>query len=430
MKIGLFLQDGTSLNDKVFSKVMTTVKNSDIDLLVFPEFSKIPQSFFGEDGVPLSDLALAVNKKCDKPVLINCKNNDGEIVSLYSNYKAKDPETDEAYFKKHTYTGCSAFESDELQDTEVFNYCPILLNGLNIGVTICNDVTDPLLAGLWCEYDGVDIVINQTGGGVQSFKWKPYNRVRAIESNCFSFCTMNADEKGASGKSFVMGFNPNGKELRPSYTLVNSTQDLDTPGTIYVYDTEADPDGKEVLFNSSKGGKTSDDADFSLPKGKIDSMLKKAKVINPETGLYHLKDGDRNIIFCELKNDEILYPMNVPLAFYDEEIKDLENKYFVIVSKFDHLSKEDFETKYCEVLGVRSIENRAAVVLESDNYNMCITTDNYKHIRYVADEDGMYNIQLKFIKGPDAIWPSNGHKLEWRDKYEWLLNHYETLFEE
>lgn len=429
MRIGLYLQGDTFKRKPSFDKAMAEARDAKLDLLVFPEMCYVPWAEeLAEKVDVLEDKnyksylkeANSLSKYCKCALLLNHKDTTGKIVSIYVNAMAKNDDDKDAYFIKNTCTPFSALDYEYYDDIAYDNYIPIKLKGKRIGVTICNDITNPLFSGIFGSY-GVDILINQTGGNVREWKWKPFARVRAIENNCISMCTMG-DSPKESGKSFVMGFNKNGKELKPVSSLVHSNDSLDVSGTIYIYDTDTDTDAKEILFDSEKQYVT-EESDFELPVGKIMDYLEKAEKL--DENVYCIKHKDVNVIFCVLQDDFILTPYNVPYCYYWDKVDSLQNKRYIIVAKMSHLSKEDFETLYSEVLGVRCIENKAAVILESDNYNMCITTDNHKHVRYIAEENGVYRIKLDFIKGPEAIWDNPDR----RAAYEWLLDNWETMYE-
>ena len=52
-------------------------------------------------------------------------------------------------------------------------------------MTICYDCNHALFSRMYGIY-GIDLIINSTGGNVVYDKWFKYNKVRAIENECYT----------------------------------------------------------------------------------------------------------------------------------------------------------------------------------------------------------------------------------------------------
>lgn len=75
----------------------------------------------------------------------------------------------------------------------------------------CNHALFSRMYGIY----GIDLIINSTGGNVVYDKWFKYNKVRAIENECYTLVTMGGDGSVENGHNYVFGFNKNGGRLSP-----------------------------------------------------------------------------------------------------------------------------------------------------------------------------------------------------------------------
>ena len=103
-------------------------------------------------------------------------------------------------------------------------------------LVICNHVMFSRKYGL----NGVDIILNCTGGDVDKDKWYKYNKAHSIENSCFTFVTMG--HLWTSEHNYVFGYTPSGKEMKPVLLNGKDTGKNNVPDGVYVYDT-ADDDG-------------------------------------------------------------------------------------------------------------------------------------------------------------------------------------------
>lgn len=208
LKVGLYLQNVTENDSKEFDNIIEEISNENIDLLVFPEFCYT--SFKDKIGYPdilnqdgyssVKDECLELSKKAKCAIIYNDCDCNGITYSIYVNAFATENETKDCLHIKHTATEYSAFNMDYYNFYK-YNFPIIQLKSVNIGMTICYDCNHALFSRIY-GIKGVDLIVNSTGGNVVHSKWYRYNKVRAIENNCYNLCTMGYDP-GSSNNSYT-----------------------------------------------------------------------------------------------------------------------------------------------------------------------------------------------------------------------------------
>ena len=250
VKIGLYLQTNELYDDrKAFDEAMGIVRKSDIDILVLPEFSYVPfandyyQSDFlnNDDVYSIHEKALDLSEDIGKAIVICNEDKYGTIMSLYVNAFAEGEETVWQEYIKHTMTGFSACEITNYSQYADAVFKPIIYKDYRIGMTICYDCNHAMFSRKF-GLNGVDIILNSTGGNVVYDKWYKYNKVRAIENHCFTFVTMGGPGTIDNPHNYVFGFTPEGKEMHPVMLNGKDNEKHNVSGGIYVYDT-AEYDG-------------------------------------------------------------------------------------------------------------------------------------------------------------------------------------------
>ena len=286
-------------------------------------------------------------------------------------------------------------------------------------MTICYDCNHSLFSRVY-GLQNIDLIINSTGGNVVYDKWYKYNKVRAIENYCFNFVTMGGDGLATNPKTYVYGFNPNGKEL----TAINgdeiSTKD-NCPGSIFIYDIGLD-DGessRELSINQKKS--INKNYQLKFPVGRSSEILKDAKKLT-ET-IYVQEKGNLNIIYVLVEGDDIFKPEKVLSLLYSKKLRELHNKRYIIINRYETIDEEFFQNKLSVVLKVRSMENFCGVILESKNINNCYQSGKNRTAQVIDTIDGEYRIDLSRTTGPEAIWKNkDGMRASWRNNFEWLIN--------
>lgn len=433
MKIGLYLQDTNQKKRtvKVFDKAMEAVKKSGIDLFVFPEFCYTPFSeelytvdLGYKDGVEIVEkYCLELSEKIGCAVVFGSSNEQGVTYSMYANAFAEKSETSSHMYFKHTMTSTSAFDLTQYNDTINTMFERILYRGKRLGMTICYDCNHAAFSRGYGK-NNIDILINSTGGDVVYDKWHKYNKVRAIENQCFNFCTMGYEGDYKKVKSYVYGYTPNGKAMSFTNILSKGTEKNEV-GTIYVYDTENDDGGFDEDSSLNQVPTTNLVQSFFFPCSKADKLISESKQI--AENLYVHPSSTDNIVLCMIKGKEILEPEKILRLLYHRSLKKIKNKKYIIINQWDHLDSDLYKHQISDILKVRSMENFCAVILESDTYNHCYQCGMNRTAQVVQDEDGTYGVDLKRTTGPEAIWKNKrGMRAEWRDGFEMLVNYLQS----
>ncbi|HYE83731.1 MAG TPA: nitrilase-related carbon-nitrogen hydrolase [Clostridia bacterium] len=428
LKVALYLQTDEHKNKADFSKAIEAVKKSNFDIFVLPEFSYCPfhslltnaDICVEEDVSNIFEACLGFSEEIGKAVIVSSVDKYGTIFSVFSNAFANESETANALYIKHTMTAYSAFELEDYSELSKSMFEPILYKGYRIGMTICYDCNHSLFSRMY-GLKGVDIILNSTGGNVIYDKWYKYNKVRAIENSCYNFVTMGGDGKVSNPHSYVYGFNPNGKELKP-YNIMKKTTELNSPGGIYVYDTSLD-DGcasQDTSFNQLKT--PNKNYHIQIPVGGVDEFLSKAKKVAEGICVYKIQEI--NVVFCSIEGNDILKPEKVLPLLYAEELRKIKNKRYIIVNKHKYIEDEFYKNKLSVVLKVRSMENFCAVIVESSNINNCYQCGKNRTAQVLESENGMYGVDLDRASGPEAIWKNKGDQMKasWRENFEWLIH--------
>ena len=286
-------------------------------------------------------------------------------------------------------------------------------------LTICYDCNHSIFSRKY-EQNGVDIILNSTGGDVVYDKWFKYNKVRAIENECFTFVTMGGNGRTNNPHNYVYGFTPSGKEMRP--VLLNGEDDgkRNISGGIYVYNTADDDGTAEADSSIDQTESVNKNSDFWMPVNGIDDFIQKTKPFTD--GIRILGHEGKNVVMCLVDGEDILKPENVLKLLYAEKLKEIKNKRYIIINRWDSVDTEFYRTKLSVLLKVRSMENYCAVLLSSSNINKCYQCGQNRTAQVVKAVDGRFGIDLSRTGGPETIWRNkDGMRAAWRDNIEWLI---------
>ncbi len=429
MRIGLYLQDYRFNTIKEFESKMDVVKKQNLDLLVFPETGYTPDNHIfycndidsDEDRESVINAAWDLSEKLGCAVILGADDSYGTIYNIYANAYANEQETEINFYYKHTMARFSPMEFTNYSELIDVYFEPIILKNKKIGMTICYDCNHSAFSRMLGKRN-VDIIINSTGGNVVYKKWYKYNKVRALENNCFNFCTMGYCDNN-KGNSYVFGFTPNGK-LMKNNPLFQTSNDLSDLGNIYIYETddyinycevEPDPDINQKQTYNEKG-------DFKLKMSELYSMVSTANKI--ADNLYVKKSGNYNLVFCLLDEEDITIPEKTLKLLYHPKLKKHSNKKYIIVNRWHKKIDNCFyETRLSDILKVRSMENFCAVILDSPDLTMVYQCGDNRTSQVIANDNGFYTLDLGRMGGPETIWKNKtGMKAIWREGFEMIIN--------
>ena len=428
LKIGLYLQTNDVCNETDFKKAMAAVKDSDIDILVLPEIAYTPfeeemknSDFLNNDEIEnLYRKTLDLSEAIGRAVVICNQDRYGTIMSIYANAFASDSETSCCDYIKHTATSYSAFEIKNYDQYAEEVFTPILYRNYRIGLTICYDCNHSLFSRKY-GLNGVDIIINSTGGNVVYDKWFKYNKARAIENHCFTFTTMGGPD-GEDPHNYVFGFTPEGKEMTPS--MLNGVYDgrRNISGGIYIYDTSEYDGTTEEDASIDQAETVNKLQTLFIPAANIDSFIARGTPITDQIRV--MKHGEHHIVMCLIEGDDIMKPEKVLKLLYHQALKKYSSKKYLIVNRWKELDIDYYRTKLSLILKVRSMENYCAVILTSPSLTKCYQCGKTRNAQVVAAQDGQFGIDLERAGGPETIWKNKPGmmKAEWRSNVEWLIN--------
>lgn len=429
IKIGLYLQTDEFYGDsREFYKVMDKIQKSEIDILVFPEDSYVPfaAKFYDADFFEDADLqqiyheTLKLSQSIGKAVVICLKDRYDTIMSVYANAFASASETKHKNYIKHTATGSSACELENYPQYAEEAFQPIIYKGFRIGMTICYDCNHPMFSRKYAE-NKIDIILNSTGGDVRYDKWYKYNKVRAIENNCFTFVTMGGSEKTKGKQCCVYGFTPVGKLMQPTLLNGKYAERKNLPGEIYIYDTAADDGSLEIDPSINQRETSNKYGDLAIPIAGFDTFIRNSDMLTDNIRV--LKHGDKNIIICFVAGNDILKPEKVLKLLYAEELKKIPNKKYIIYNYWESVDMNFYQNHLSVILKVRSMENYCAVILASDNINKCYQCTDSRAAQVVKAENEQWHFDTSRTGGPETIWKNkSGMKASWRKNIEWLIS--------
>lgn len=444
MKIALYLQDITIKGRKaedLFWSDMDIVAQNKPELLVFPENCFV-SSENEVDYILINDLdadgleklkntlrkrtrKVAERTKC--PVIIchefdvgNSERLDNEgMLSFYFNPKPSGNDTKEKIYLKHVATRESAFDLKPDYKTNIKNlFTPVVLNDFTIGHLICYDSSFPLFSRAY-GLQGVDLIINSTGQHADYQKWSYYQKVRAIENKCSTLCTMAhaVDEK--RNKSFVIGFDPNGKKLQNSLVVKKQIG----KENIFIYEVsknhKIDYKRGEIDESFDQNETTSQDADLFITTDKISAILKNYKV---DKCYYQ----EKNILYVIIKNEEIFKPeIVIEKIFSALDLNDIKSLKTVIINIWDKIiDAKYYENILLNVLKVRCVENYCGVIYKGVDSLACYQPTNYKKVQKVKYTMQGFGLSTRRMGGIKSTW-RNGNLIQkrWLIKYDQLCNY-------
>lgn len=435
VKIGLYLQGKAEDCLKGgFDRAMTTVRESDIDILVLPEFSHVPfeEDFHKADLLDerqLEDIygkTLEFSRDIGRAVVICNNDRKGMIVCIWANAFARDGETRCKNYIKHTMTGWSACQLTDYPSYAEEAFAPILYKGHKIGMTACYDCNHAMFSRKY-GLNGVDIIVNCTGGDVERDKWYKYNKARSIENSCFNFVTMGHMWK--TERNYVFGFTPAGKEMTPVLLNGSDGGKRNFPDGIYVYDTAADSGILERDPSARQPENPSKDRDLSVAAGGVMDFFMQGREVKENLRVL-LVDGV-NLVMCLVEGDGIMKPESVLKLLYARELAALHKKKYLIINRWDRVDMDFYEKQLSLILKVHAMQNFCAVLLTSANMTKCIQVSKSKTVQLVRAVDGKFGLALARMGGPETVWKDKEFgvkgtlktymKKAWRKNVEWLI---------
>lgn len=433
IKVAMYLQTNELKNKKAFNSILPIMKKADADLIVFPEYCYVPfvnemtcrDIALIEDQEEIFSMCLALSKEIGKAIIVSSHDKYDTIFSVFANANPDEGETDLNLYIKHTMCGSSCLDFQQYPELapDIFN--PFLFKGNLIGMTICYDCNHALFSRMYGMY-GIDLIINSTGGNVIYDKWFKYNKVRAIENECYTLVTMGGDGLEPNNNNYVFGFNKNGGQLKPK-NICGDSDKHNLSGGLYVYEIGNDK-GLPEVDTSNQTETINKNWHFSYPVGGTEKFLKETERISDD--IFRKKIENYNVFFILIEGMEIVKPEKIQKLLYSKCLKKYNNRKYIIVNKHELIDEKYFNEKLSMILKVRAMENFCAVILESRNIKKCYQCGKNRTAQVVKETDGTWGIDLERTTGPEAIWKNKqGMRASWRENYEWLVENAECLYD-
>jgi len=308
-------------------------------------------------------------------------------------------------------------------------YEPIVLGNFTFGQTICYDATLPMVSRMY-GLQGVDLIINQTGGHVDRKKWTYHMRGRALENQCSVLSTMAFYEEGKTN-SYVFAFDGAGDALAAPIIAGNGQLRRgpdNMPDGVYLVDVPKARSG-EIL--SAKHGtdpflnqeaSSNKYVHLTLDLNRLQERL--SGIPEVSAGVRVLRQGKQNVVFVLLEAEEMLIPEVVTARLYSPALAQIQDKRYILVNQWPSLEQSAYEGLVASILRERAAESYCAAILIAPTIQECIQVGASKNIQRVAIRNGNVEIDLDRTTGPESYWRTKATpliKARWRKGYEALV---------
>lgn len=345
------------------------------------------------------------------PVLVGVSCDFGTEEAYYYNPSAAD-ETEWKLYVKHSSANRVAFDIDYDKDYIQQLYKPIILNGKKIQVCICHDMFYPLLMER-LEQEGMDILINLTGGNVRMAKWTNILKGRSIEIEGTVLCTM-ANNSTIKQPSERIAYH-NGQRIQPVFTLGDGRKEH----AFSIFDIEdlrfidvAEQSYSKYKYNEFTVSRTKGDCIVSDDGFEIDTKVTDLKEYKSSLSMQR-GEGRIHVHACDI--DDLFdrtFVYRAPRETNADEV-------------FIYFSDDDIEReKVTAILKLRVIENRIAAVIVAPNIMIGAKTNRYKDVQLF--EGDTIGFDARNMKGFDSVYEKRPNKtgglnLKFKEDYEGLI---------
>lgn len=413
MKV-LFVQpyfDENFMYQDLYDEIMEIVDKDgkEIDLIVFPEaFSYEDQ---GEKGRWEVVDELTYLAEC--PVLVGFSTEKGTEEAYYSNpfdYQDFGNETKWKIYTKHSTAQTVYFETEYDEEVIAQMYEPFVLHGKKIQVVICHDMFYPLLVEK-LNNQGMDMLINLTGGNVKMSKWCSLLKGRSYEIEGPVLCTMGNRSEMRQPSDRIAYIN--GKRLAPNFEKGDGSKenaysifDLENPN----YVVETAPYYSNKQYNQFTLGLK--EGDCRLATHTIYTDL---DVLEEFEGSIRIRKGDE-IVHVHAANEKDL----LDRTYVFKQLR-VEGDHEVFVYMTEQMLNYDDAVA---LLKLRVIENRIAAIVLTPEFMVGAKTNRYKDVQLF--DNAFIGFDLQHMKGFESVYEksrtsTNGINLKFKKAYEALV---------
>ncbi|TWT05435.1 hypothetical protein FQV26_13460 [Planococcus sp. CPCC 101016] len=399
--------------EKFFGQLVKIIEEKPVELIVFPE------GYMGAATIEEAwEIVEDLEEYLDTPIICGISFPDGTERALYVNGAAEEGETEKSIFIKHSTAKKLAFDLDPDDLKKMRVYEPVILNDKRIQVYICHDMFFPLVTEK-LEQEGLDILINLTGGNVKMSKWCNVLKGRSIELDTTVLCTManRTDEKQPSDR---IGFK-SGERLKANYKLGNGEKthafSLFSTDDPVIDEETAEPFYSNKQYTQFTVG-FSEEADCTVDLEKLEIYSSKLtdEDEEAETSLHLMKNGESVHVhvanYAELVDRTYLYKQ--PIA---------EEGHHIGIYLSDGPVKEE---KAIAMLKLRAIENRIGYIVVADNLFVAAKTNRYKDTQLFKATENKIGFDLQFMQGINSVFQKSasskqGIPVRFKEQYLSLL---------
>ncbi len=412
LKIGLYNQRDSNKNLESFERLKELVKESDLDVLVFPEFCFLPfledfnntDIYNRDERNKLVGQVLDLSKELETAVVVNSGDKNGFILTIYANDKAGEEDKVRFHFK-HTYSGKSYFDFNGNEDFYGDQYDPVDLKGWKIGFSTCFDMLLPVLDKLK-KQNGAEIVLNSTGGSVVRSKWINNLRTRAIENGLYYLVTMG---EGSDTKTVITGATPEGLEM------VGEEIGDKLSGSVKKFIIKKNTETRK--FNDKTRESKNKKPDFRFDLGEIEKL--KTDYDRIEEGVFVRDHNGTNIVFVLMSDEEIFKPDLILKKMLSAKLDAIPNKKFLLINRWERFDENKYQNQLLPVLRTRATENFCAVVFVSPDKKQGFQTTLNKYSQIIPIVDNKIDLDLKRMGGPETFWRNHGKPAKkWFKKFK------------
>lgn len=405
-------EDYKYIYSKLYDQILKITEKKSVDLVVFPEgFIRVGSE---EDGWDIVEEIADILKM---PVICGLSYPDGTERALYVNWNPVEGESEDSLFIKHSTARTIAFEIEKEVFEKAQPYEPITLIEKRIQVYICHDMFFPLVTEK-LEQEGLDILINLTGGNVKMSKWCNVLKGRSIELDTTVLCTM-ANRTDMKQPSDRIGFK-SGERLKANYKLGNGEK-THAFSLFSTDDPLIEEETAETLYSDKQytqftvGMNAEADCIVDLENMSVHSS-KLQKLGEDERTMYLMKDGES--VFIHLADYDDLFDRT---HFYKQS--KAEEGHHIVIYLSEHPVEEE---KTIAMMKLRAIENRIGCVVFAENLFVAAKTNRYKDIQLFKATDNKIGFDLQFMQGINSLFQKSassdlGIPVEFREQYLNLL---------
>jgi predicted amidohydrolase len=395
----------------LYDEIMAIVDKDDqaIDLIVFPEAF----AYGGRGEKERWDVVDTLTYLAECPVLVGFSTEKGTEEAYFSNpfdQQNYDNQTEWKIYTKHSTAETVYFESENDKEVTVQMYEPIRLHDKKIQVVICHDMFYPLLVEK-LNNQGMDLLINLTGGNVKMSKWCGLLKGRSYEIKGPVLCTMGnrVDMRQPSDRIAYI----NGKRLAPNFEKGDGTKenaysifDLENP----IYVDEATPYYSDKHYDQFTLGLK--EGDCRLDTQTIYSDL---DVVEELESSIRLKKGNEIVHVHAADEKDILD------RTYVFKQRRVEGDHEVFVYMTEKMLNYD---EVVALIKLRVIENRIAAIVLTPDFMIGAKTNRYKDVQ-LFDND-FIGFDLQHMKGFESVYEksrtsTSGLNLKYKKAYEALV---------